>query len=84
MYLVKRDEYWPYWYKQAWYFNKTENAINKAIECFNDWIEEEYDGDIQKWEEETEWNYEEEIAAIKTGTYAFEGILKMEKIETED
>lgn len=83
MYLVKRAEYWPYYNDGVWYFNKEENAINKTIECFNDWIKKEYGGDIQKWEEETEWNYEEEIAAIKTGFYDFD-FLEMKEIQTED
>lgn len=82
MYLVNMDN----WLLNGgtWYFNKKENAINKTIECFNSWIEEEYDGDIKKWEEDTDWNYEEEIAAIKTNPYYYSDVLEMQEIKTED
>ena len=39
MYLVKRADYYPYYNEETWYFNKKNNAINKTIECFNNWIE---------------------------------------------
>ena len=82
MYLVKRADYYPYYNEETWYFNKKNNAINKTIECFNNWIEKEY-RNIQKWEEDTEWSYEEEITAIKTGFFD-RGLLEVKEIETED
>ena len=80
MYLVKRFAYYD---EETWYFNKKENAINKTIECFNTWIEDEYGGDIQEWEACTGWNYKEVINFIKVGWTKFD-FLEMKKIETED
>lgn len=80
MYSVKRFACYD---EEIWYFNKKENTINKTIECFNQWLEDEYDGDIQEWEACTGWDYEEEIKAIKMGWVDFD-FLEMKEIEIED
>lgn len=67
------------------YFNKKENAINKAIEIFTENVFEEVDS-IEEWNEdfmEEENAFENTIEEIKTGKY-FDDNFEIFEIETED
>ena len=69
-----------------YFFNKKENAVNKAKEIYNDYIKKECDGDIKFFEEEylcEENGYEALMKEIETANH-MDDIVEIGIVETED
>ena len=68
------------------YFNKKENAVNRAKELFTQLIYNDYwSGSIEKFDENNgEFTYKEVMKNIETGDFYYDQWIEIEKIKTKD